>query len=183
MGSAEPPHPPWRSPPGDAEKKKQPPPPGACPPNSVFLITSTMFGASDIGQFYSSIDNIAMEQVDPQDVPTGAAAALDCSANVLPGPRTCRGSPRAPAFAERQDWHWWGWGCCATWCARWFGTPFCLGGLWVLPGCSARMKEAARHQYRCRGSCSRRPELPMSVLFLKNIKGTGGGEENDERCI
>ena len=29
-------------------------------PNTVFTITSTLYGTSEIGQFYSGIDNIAM---------------------------------------------------------------------------------------------------------------------------
>ena len=31
-------------------------------PNTTFEITSTLFGATDIGQFYSRVDNIAMAE-------------------------------------------------------------------------------------------------------------------------
>ena len=32
-------------------------------PNTVFEITATLYGASDIGQFYAQVDNIAMAEV------------------------------------------------------------------------------------------------------------------------
>jgi len=31
-------------------------------PNTAFEITTTLFGATDIGQFYCRVDNIAMEE-------------------------------------------------------------------------------------------------------------------------
>ena len=48
-------------------------------PNTMFEITSTLYGASEIGQFYSGTDNIAMMEL------TGAAATLapDPSAGAL----------------------------------------------------------------------------------------------------
>ena len=49
-------------------------------PNTVFEITSTLYGTSDIGQFYSGIDNISMaERTISTSVP-GATAPPDASA-------------------------------------------------------------------------------------------------------
>ena len=45
-------------------------------PNTVFEITSTLYGTSDIGQFYSEIDNIAMsEMARKEELPEGRAPA------------------------------------------------------------------------------------------------------------
>ena len=44
-------------------------------PNTVFSITSTLYGTSDIGQFYSGIDNIAMQE-----------SAIDCDLSAPDSP-------------------------------------------------------------------------------------------------
>ena len=42
-------------------------------PNTLFTISSTLYGTSDIGQFYSGVDNVAMEEVTPGAVQVSAA--------------------------------------------------------------------------------------------------------------
>ena len=60
-------------------------------PNTVFTITSTLYGRSDIGQFYSGIDNIAMVEVGARPQ-TSAAGAPD---QPFGGPGLC-GFPLQP---------------------------------------------------------------------------------------
>ena len=46
------------------------------PPNTTFSITSVLQGSSDIGQFYSRIDNIAMEELEKVDSAPGSPGKL-----------------------------------------------------------------------------------------------------------
>ena len=40
-------------------------------PNTVFEITSTLYGTSEIGEFYASVDNIAMVELTTADATQG----------------------------------------------------------------------------------------------------------------
>ena len=70
-------------------------------PNTVFEIKSTLYGASEIGQFYSGIDNIAMTELtvrttlapDAGPAKPGARARSSSLREVLPDIQFPRASP------------------------------------------------------------------------------------------